>query len=1178
MLNSGTSTLGGRYWLQDKLGSGGMGTVYRALDRLTGQTVALKQVNLTHAQTDSQSHDHRFALALEFKVLASLRHPNIITVLDYGFEGREPYYCMELLDSAEPFATYAQPLPLATQVELMLQLLQALDYLHRRGVIHRDLKPSNVMVVDGMVKVLDFGLALASETFPSDPEESSGMVGTLFYAAPELVANAPATVASDLYAAGVMLYQTLTGDLPFRTTGNKYALMLKIASSLPDFTHLADHPLRGVIERLLQKAPQDRYASATEVIAAICTATHTPLPTESYAVRESYLQAAQFIGREREYSLLNTALSDAKAGRGSAWLIGGESGVGKSRLVEEIRTQALIEGALVLRGQAVAEGGQPYQLWRDAIRRLVLHTDLSDLTAEVLKPLIPDLERLLGRAVNDPPEIDVTSIQPRLLSAIETLFTNSKHLVVLLLEDLHWADDSVFLLKRLNDLAQTTRLFIIATYRDDERPSLTTDLPTLNHLKLSRLTPEAIQRLSISMLGDIGKSPNLTDFLLQESEGNVFFVVEVVRALAEDAGQLADIGQKPLPSQVLTGGVQSVIQRRLDKVPESARALMAVAAVNGRELDLPLLRALTTIPLDTWLGQVATVIEALDNDYRFAHDKLREGVLNRLSDPERRTLHRQIAQTLETIYPDSPEQYTALAYHWGQAQDAIKTVYNATLAGEQALRSGSYREAMQFFQQALALSVESQMDARQRFRLHHLMGDAAWGQTDMLTTREWHIKAVGLLGLDVPKSAGQLQRGALKGLVAHLWEHVVGARQRPDVHPDDWLLAAKSLYQLTHGSYYDADFRLGIFCLLYSMNTARRAGNSPQALRQQALSYSTFGFAMADVGLYPISRWYMRMAEKRLEMAPHPESRAWFNFYQSLHLGAKGQWGKSTPLLAEAEQLSRQVGSQRMLSDIREYSGYFLYLQSRYVEALALLEDVTQLAFRYEHTQVIGRYHIARARILLVIGSLDEAQAHFFGHQTAIESTLNTGDQTINRIGVYAFLTDLHRRTQAWDKALEAAQALNTLVTNAQTLSVILLGAAAAPIALYLTLWERGVKPADECDRLARAALALYHRKYSSIREIGRPVEDAYWCWYHSLKGDTRRAKIAGKQSIQAAQTYHLPYFEAVAHYHLGRFLPVDDPQRLDHLSAAHACFIQVGAMYDAEQVAQLLGVGGTAG
>ena len=210
--------INGRYLLQEKLGQGGMGVVYRALDRLTGNTVALKWVllpteqpqgsyaNLTLSRTQ---RNLRLALAHEFKTLASLRHPNIISVLDYGFDTQQqPYFAMTYLDKAKPLLAAAEGTTAVTRIHLIRQMLEALVYLHRRGILHRDLKPENVLVTDGAVRVLDFGLASAKE----DANES---VGSWLYVAPEVLDGKSATEASDLYSVGVLAYRLFAGEHPF---------------------------------------------------------------------------------------------------------------------------------------------------------------------------------------------------------------------------------------------------------------------------------------------------------------------------------------------------------------------------------------------------------------------------------------------------------------------------------------------------------------------------------------------------------------------------------------------------------------------------------------------------------------------------------------------------------------------------------------------------------------------------------------------------------------------------------------------------------------------------------------------------------------------------------------------------------------------------------------------------
>lgn len=219
-----------RYRMLDKIGSGGMGVVYRVVDRLNQLIVALKDVHVKpddltfERSTISGSDGTTLALANEFQLLASLRHPYIISVIDFGFDSiGQPFFTMELLDKPQPITEAAKGQPLETKIRLAVQLLQALEYLHRRQVLHRDLKPDNVLVTaDGTVKVLDFGLAIDVEIL-RDSHDPEAISGTLAFIAPELLRGQPASISSDLYAFGLILYEILADSFPYRRT-NTYQL------------------------------------------------------------------------------------------------------------------------------------------------------------------------------------------------------------------------------------------------------------------------------------------------------------------------------------------------------------------------------------------------------------------------------------------------------------------------------------------------------------------------------------------------------------------------------------------------------------------------------------------------------------------------------------------------------------------------------------------------------------------------------------------------------------------------------------------------------------------------------------------------------------------------------------------------------------------------------------------
>lgn len=760
-------TVNGRYLIHEKIGEGGMGVVYRATDRLSEHILAFKQVIVPTWEFAVDGNDMaggleenlRLALAHEFETLASLRHPNIISVLDYGFdEERRPYFTMDYLMGAKTILDAGQGLDEMGKVHLIQQMLQALAYLHRRGILHRDLKPANVLVTYRTVRILDFGLATTQKS-------TMQAAGSIPYIAPEVWEDQPHTEAADLYAVGIIAFELFAGRHPFDINSPQF--LSQVLDNAPDLSLLNTSPeITAVISKLINKNHQERYSSAEACIAAFSQAMGLPIPAESIAIRESYLQSALFVGRTEETGLLLEALDEAKQGYGSSWLVSGESGVGKSRLLDEIGTQALVQGALVLRGQTIEDvAGSPLQLWREALRRLVLAMPLDDLSVGVLQALIPDIGRLLQREVYPAPELNAPAARQRLISTITNLFNNKNQWVLLILEDLHWADAGLEILRQLSRLAPRLPLLIIGSYRTDERASMADDLPLMEELPLNRLSSDEITALSTSMLGKAGENPEVLALLQRETEGNAFFLVEVVRALAEEAGRLSAIGRSSLPQQLFPQGIQTIVQRRLARVPDAAVPLLVGTAVAGRQVDLNLLPMLaestkTIMPTETWLATCAeaAVLELFNENWRFAHDKLRSGILETINPERQKGWHQTIAQHMEQIYPDQVEQAATLTHHWKQAGNQIKERHYARLAGEYAQQQFLNQTALDYYQQALNLTPDD--DLLGQFDLHlareqifHMLGQRD-EQKEVLAT-------LGSLADQLAQNQGEDKRAAV---------------------------------------------------------------------------------------------------------------------------------------------------------------------------------------------------------------------------------------------------------------------------------------------------------------------------------------------------------------------------------------------------------------------------------
>lgn len=702
-----------RYALLSYVGHGGMGVVFRARDRLHESIVALKRMTESATGDDvlrprtratgagpQVENTRRLALAREFRTLAALRHPNIISVLDYGFATNgEPFFTMELIDRPRTLLEAAAGLPELSRVDLLVQILRALSYLHRRGVIHRDLKPSNVLV-DDRVRLLDFGIA-------AHRGEGVRASGTLSHMAPEVLDGGPSAEAADLYAVGVMAYEMFAGHHPFRGFVGE-ALRVATLALEPDLDPLeASHALKRICGRLLSKRPDDRYATADETIDALIEAAGLDAPRHTQATRDSFLQAASFVDRVEEQRALSAAVSRLMAREGGVWLIEGESGIGKTRLLDEVRTLALVEGAKVVWGQAGNDARGGFDLWREPLRHLLLGTRIESAEAGTLLALIPDVEELTGQPATQLPS-DPQTARAQLLQTITALFERQHTPVLLILEDLHWAREGIEVLRELAPRVPGLPVLIIGSFRGEEAPGLAQTIPRAHHLKLGPLGRPDIATLAGSMLG-VARPP-LVDFLDRHTEGNVFFLVETVRALAEETGSLEQVGVSPLPERLVTSGIEAVVARRLAKIPEPARPIFAWSAVVGRTLDQALLEdAFGAARVADALahGTEIAVLEVSDNRFRFAHDKFREHTLEALGPARQRTLHGEVAAAIERVHGCGKPWAATLAYHYREAGQPEREAPFSALAGQAALEQGAYRDATRLLERAMALYAAS---------------------------------------------------------------------------------------------------------------------------------------------------------------------------------------------------------------------------------------------------------------------------------------------------------------------------------------------------------------------------------------------------------------------------------------------------------------------------------------
>ena len=1064
-----------RYQVLTSLGRGGMGEVWRARDRLEGRDVALKFARLGVPDTNptrpsaetfdldpasvalipraqhsgaTDLSDRRMVLTNEFALLAGLRHPHVISVLDYGFApGGRPFYTMELVDDGQTLVAAARSLPLHRQVELLCQLLEALGYLHRHGIVHRDLKPSNILVKDGVLKVLDFGLSRRSTT-----EGPAGRVaGTLAYMAPELLDGAPATPGSDLYAVGVLAVEVLTGRALFkdRTPDS----LPQAAAAPPEIPEGDLHPgLVPVVRRLLTAAPSDRYAAAAPVIDAMRGA--IGLPPAPGRGHEHLVRAPRFVGRSAELARLEQALEAAVAGRSRGVLVIGESGVGKSRLMREFRTRALVRGAQVITGQAVEGGAGAYETWRAACATLLATGRPRPVELATLAPLVPDAERF---SPDGAPLVELAEVQDasqlRILEVIEALLGRQSAPTVLMFEDLQWAgSDSVHMLAALHRRLGNLPVLMVGSVRDGEGFSAEHDLPDFASVKLGRLADEEVAELSGAILGARGRAPEVVAALQQQTAGNPFFVVEVVQALAERAGGLHGVEADAAADLQWTEGIATVVQRAFARVPEPWLARLETAALAGGALDPALMAAIA--PEIDWSTAVGVCVDAAvltvrDDRCWFAHDKLREWLVARVErEPadQRAERHRTLATAIAAVYGERADKLPALARHWGAAGDTAREAHFCALAGKAALDLGACDDAIAHLSRAAELGQARAVvpaAAWRRFaielfgglvqphrgspqlelaRVQALITEATSQKGEQLRSLEHARRALALYGQPMPGSRAGLVLGAAGQLVLRAVQ--AAWRSRFQTRDADAIALRRQvtdlLTRVTEISFYTEDTALLLWAATRALNVGAPGGPSPGL----AKGWVGVGLVLGIAGRHGLARSCCDEALAVADAVGEPYVRGFVGQRAAVYTITRARWTDAEAALRGVLEIAERVQNPRQILEATAIMALARAIRGDFASGVQGGAEVAEMSRRYGDVQV-ERWGIGiEVFSLLRQGEVQTAGTHFDHWSTLIDDDVvltdrlwrdayralwkwKTGDRAAGRAGLEAALVEL---------------------------------------------------------------------------------------------------------------------------------------------------------------------------
>ena len=764
---------------------------------------------------DRRVEEDRSRIMREAQAMGRLgSHPHIVTVFDVGEHEGQPYLVTELMGGGDVEAMIGnapgQRMPLEQAVTIARETCRGLEFAHSKGIVHRDLKPSNIWLTGpstteggtgqefGTAKIGDFGLA-AVMGGPRITQEGM-MLGTVSYMPPEQAMGGEVTPRSDLYSLGAMLYEMVTGRPPF--LGDDTVAIIGQHINTPPVAPTwhngqCPRPLEALIMRLLAKDPSERPESATDVLSALdavdlAGGVEQPAVSEDEAHSLDSLAGGVFVGRQREMGELKAALEDTLSGRGRLVTLVGEPGIGKTRTALELATYAGLRQAQVLWGRCYEdEGAPPYWPWVQAIRSYVRDVDPDQLRSEMgagaadIAEVVSDVrEQLPG--LETPQQLEPEQARFRLFDSITAFLKSAgrRQPIVLVLDDLHWADHpSLLLLEFVARELASARVMVIGTYRDADlsrQHPLSRSLGELNRERLFQrvllrgLDQEDVARF-IELASGVTPPPGMLEAVHRQTEGNPLFVTEVVRLLVQE-GELtqATADRRDSWSVRIPEGVREVIGRRLDRLSERCNETLTIASVIGREFTLEQLRPLVEDMSEDRLLEVleealsARVIEEPAHAvgrYQFTHALIQETLSGELSTTGKVRLHARIAESLEATYGEEAEAHAAeLAYHFAEAQTVLGTdrlALYSLLAGERALAAFAWEEGQAHFQRGLTakgveLTGSESADDEEAAALLFGQGRA------MLSTakrQEFHV-AVDSLGraFDYFADAGEIEK------------------------------------------------------------------------------------------------------------------------------------------------------------------------------------------------------------------------------------------------------------------------------------------------------------------------------------------------------------------------------------------------------------------------------------
>jgi tetratricopeptide (TPR) repeat protein len=679
-----TSLVGrGRYRLEDRLGRGGAAAVYRGFEVGSQRKVAIKRLL-------GDANPHMASLfELEYHTLASLRHPNVVEVHDYGIDEAGPYYVMELLEGHD--LNGQSGLPWREIAGHAIEVAKALSAIHARKHVHRDVSLRNVWrLPDGHVKLIDFG-ALAPFGVPGQ------VVGTPPHVAPEALLGRPLDQRTDLYSLGTILYWLLTGShaYPARGLRDLPALWARPIPSVNERRVRADDAaadpvpaeLDALVMSLISDNPMARPRTTGEVIDLLSAL--LGIESEKHDASEAQLAQPALVARERERTDLQRRLEQVRAGRGECTTYLGQRGAGRTRLLLELATDARI-----LRFSVISLGAKERAGTHGVAEALLarLLDALPDLAEEAARPHAPVLAHL-SRAMQKRLGVERPRLMPAVAGearaciheALSELFVAvaRKAPLAVLVDDLEYADEaSVAWLAELAERLEREPIWLALGVHErsgsEESYAQRALRQQSRRVVLKPISAAETHKLLASLFGEVPHLVRLSERIHPSTQGMPGRIVDVARNLVRE-GLIANaegtwVLPQDVPSELLSGNRQEGVRNTIARLSPAARGLGALLGLRRGVAPLELCKALSTLPAKELFAALeelvrAEVLSSAPGGYVFEDALFVTALCQELPPTAAEAAHRRLGEFLLARGPASPAEELDALVHLMQGGD-----------------------------------------------------------------------------------------------------------------------------------------------------------------------------------------------------------------------------------------------------------------------------------------------------------------------------------------------------------------------------------------------------------------------------------------------------------------------------------------------------------------------------